>query len=110
MLVVADQPATIGALPVAVARAAGCQVAYLPGKAMRRIADSHPGWAETDARDAYVIAEAARPLPRTLRRVDAGEEVLIELGVLKGFEDAVAAEATRISNRIRGLLTQIHPL
>src|SRR3954468_3649660 len=31
VLVVVDQPATIGALPVAVARACGLQVAYLPG-------------------------------------------------------------------------------
>ncbi|WP_435070851.1 IS110 family transposase, partial [Amycolatopsis thermoflava] len=43
LLVVVDQPATIGALPVAVARAAGHQVAYLPGLAMRRIADLYPG-------------------------------------------------------------------
>jgi transposase len=109
VLVVVDQPATIGALPVAVARAVGCQVAYLPGLAMRRIADLHPGSAKTDARDAYVIAEAARTMPHTLRRVDAGEEVLAELGVLIGFDDDQAAEATRLSNRIRGLLTQIHP-
>lgn len=39
LLVVVDQPATLGALPVAVARARGHQVAYLPGLAMRRIAD-----------------------------------------------------------------------
>ena len=73
VLVVVDQPATIGALPVAVARAIGCQVAYLPGLAMRRIADLHPGSAKTDARDAYVIAEAARSMPHTPRRVDADE-------------------------------------
>jgi transposase len=109
VLVVVDQPATIGALPVAVARATGCQVAYLPGLAMRRIADLHPGSAKTDARDAYVIAEAARTMPHTLRRVDVGEEVLAELGVLIGFDDDQATEPTRISNRIRGLLTQIHP-
>ena len=35
LLFVVDQPATIGALPVAVAQAAGIQVAYLPGLAMR---------------------------------------------------------------------------
>ncbi len=46
------------------------QVAYLPGLAMRRIADLHPGQAN--------------------RRPRRGE-------------------ATRVSNRIRGLLTQIHP-
>ena len=109
VLVVVDQPATIGALPVAVARAVGCRVAYLPGLAMRRIADLHPGSAKTDARDAYVIAEAAHTMPHTLRRVDAGEDVLAELGVLIGFDDDQAAEATRLSNRIRGLLTQIHP-
>lgn len=39
VLVVVDQPASIGALPLAVARDAGCEVAYLPGLTMRRIAD-----------------------------------------------------------------------
>ncbi|SCG14851.1 Transposase [Micromonospora echinofusca] len=109
ILVVVDQPASIGALPVAVARACGHQVAYLPGLAMRRIADLHPGAAKTDARDAYVIADAARTLPHTLRRVDVGDEALAELEVLVGFDDDLAGEATRVSNRIRGLLTQIHP-
>nr|BFE60656.1 hypothetical protein GCM10020063_051820 [Dactylosporangium thailandense] len=108
VLVVVDQPASIGALPVAVARSCGHQVAYLPGLAMRRIADLHPGAAKTDARDAYVIADAARTMPHTLRRVDFGEEALAELEVLVGFDDDLAGEATRISNRIRGLLTQIH--
>ncbi|MEU8376579.1 IS110 family transposase [Micromonospora sp. NPDC048894] len=109
VLVVVDQPASIGALPIAVARASGHQVAYLPGLAMRRIADLHPGAAKTDARDAYVIADAARTLPHTLRRVDVGDEALAELEVLVGFDDDLAGEATRVSNRIRGLLTQIHP-
>ncbi len=95
--------------PIAVARSMGIQVAYLPGLAMRRIADLHPGTAKTDARDAYVIADAARTLPHTLRRVDAGEEALAELKVLVGFDDDLAGEATRVSNRIRGLLTQVHP-
>ena len=60
---IVDQPNTIGALPIAVARSMGIEVAYLPGLAMRRIADLHPGTAKTDARDAYVIADAARTLP-----------------------------------------------
>ena len=74
-----DQPATIGPLPVAVALDAGCEVAYFPGLTMRRIADLHPGAAKTDARDAYVIADAARTLPHTLRRVDTGDEALADL-------------------------------
>jgi Transposase len=54
VLLVVDQPATVGALPVAVARDEGVLVAYLPGLAMRRIADLHAGEAKTDARDAYI--------------------------------------------------------
>lgn len=34
---------------------------------------------------------------------------LAELNVLVGFDDDLAAEATRLSNRIRGMLTQTHP-
>jgi len=109
VLVVVDQPATIGALPVTVARACGIEVAYLPGLAMRRIADLHPGKAKTDARDAFVIADAARTLPQTLRRVDVGDEALAELEVLVGYDDDLAQESTRLTNRIRGLLTHIHP-
>lgn len=109
VLVVVDQPNTIGALPIAVARAMSIDVAYLPGLAMRRIADLHPGTAKTDARDAFVIADAARTLPHTLRRVDVGEDALAELKVLIGFDDDLAGEATRLTNRIRGLLTQVHP-
>jgi transposase len=109
VLAVVDQPASIGALPVAVARACGHQVAYLPGLVMRRLADLHPGTAKTDARDAFVIADAARTLPHTLRRVDTGDDTLAELEVLVGYDDDLAGEVTRISNRIRGLLTQIHP-
>lgn len=109
VLVVVDQPATIGALPVTVARDAGVDVAYLPGLAMRRIADLHLGNAKTDARDAYVIAEAARAMPHALRRVDVGDEALADLEVMVGFDDDLAAEVTRVTNRIHGLLTQIHP-
>ncbi|EQD27097.1 ISSfl2 ORF, partial [mine drainage metagenome] len=62
LLLVVDQPATIGALPVTVAHTEGIRIAYLPGLAMRRIADLHVGEAKTDARDAAIIAEAARSI------------------------------------------------
>ncbi|MYS44820.1 IS110 family transposase [Streptomyces sp. SID5998] len=109
VLVVVDQPASIGALPLAVARDVGCQVAYLPGLAMRRIADLYPGEAKTDARDAAVIADAARTMPHTLRTLDLTDEVTAELTMLVGFDQDLAGEANRASNRIRGLLTQFHP-
>ncbi|MGG2463822.1 IS110 family transposase [Streptomyces sp. RGM 3693] len=109
VLVVVDQPASIGALPLAVARDTGCRVAYLPGLTMRRIADLYPGEAKTDARDAFVIADAARSMPHTLRAIEAADETLAELEMLTGFDDDLATEATRTKNRVRGLLTQIHP-
>lgn len=109
LLFVVDQPSTIGALPVAVARAEGVLVAYLPGLAMRRIADLHAGEAKTDARDAAIIAEAARSMPHTLRSLRLADEQLAELTMLRGFDDDLAAQLTQTSNRIRGLLTQIHP-
>ncbi|WP_068431776.1 IS110 family transposase [Piscicoccus intestinalis] len=109
VLAVVDQPASIGALPVAVARDCGVDVAYLPGLAMRRIADLHPGNAKTDARDAFVIADAARTMPHTLRRVDMNDDALADLEVIVGFDDDLASEVTRVTNRIHGLLTQIHP-
>lgn len=75
---------------------------------MRRIADLYPGQAKTDARDAFIIADTARTMPHTLRRVDTGDDTLTD-PALVSFDDDLAGEATRISNRIRGLLTSIHP-
>ncbi|QEU97025.1 IS110 family transposase [Streptomyces kanamyceticus] len=103
VLVVVDQPASIGALPLAVARDMGCPVAYLPGLTMRRIADLYPGEAKTDAKDAFIIADAARAMPHTLRAIDGKDETIV------GFDDDLADEATRVANRLHGLLTQIHP-
>ena len=109
VLVVVDQPASIGALVIAVARSMGVDVAYLPGLAMRRIADLHPGQAKTDARDAWVIADAARSMPHTLRRVGTDEATVADMGVLAGYDDDLAAQATRLTNRLRDALLHIHP-
>lgn len=109
VLVVVDQPASIGALPLAVARDMGCPVAYLPGLTMRRIADLYPGEAKTDAKDAFIIADAARAMPHTLRAIDGEDETIAELEMIVGFDDDLAGEATRVANRLHGLLTQIHP-
>ncbi|WP_431798179.1 IS110 family transposase [Microbacterium kunmingense] len=108
-LLIVDQPATIGALPIAVAQAAGALVGYLPGLAMRRIADLRRGEARTDARDAPIIAETARTMPHTLRSIQVTDEQVAELTRLCGFDDDLAAQITQVGNRIRGLLTQIHP-
>lgn len=64
VLFVVDQPASIGALPLAVARDMGCPVAYLPGLTMRRIADLYPG----------------------------EDETIVELGMIVGFDDDLAGK------------------
>ncbi len=109
VLVIVDQPASIGALPPTVARDAGCQVDYLPGLAMRRIADLYAGEAKTDARDARVIADAARTMPHTLGALDPADQTTAQLTMLVGFDQDLSREATRTGNRIRGLLTRFHP-
>jgi transposase len=109
VLVIVDQPANIGALPLTVARDCGCEVAYLPGLAMRRAADMYEGEAKTDARDAFVIADVARTNPRAPRQITVADETEAELAMLVGFDDDLAGESTRTSNRLRGLLAQVHP-
>lgn len=86
MLVVVDQPATIGALAVAVAQNLGIPVAYLPGLSMRRIADMYPGTAKTDEKDAFIIADADRTMPHTLRSIQVSDEEEATLGMLTGFD------------------------
>jgi len=61
------------------------------------------------ARDAAVIADAARTMPHTLRALRLDDERIAELTVLSGFDDDLAQQITATSNRICGLLTQIHP-
>ncbi|MNW26405.1 Transposase IS116/IS110/IS902 family protein [compost metagenome] len=109
VLVVVDQPATIGALAVAVAQHLGIPVAYLPGLSMRRIADMYPGTAKTDEKDAFIIADAARTMTHTLRSIQVSDEDEATLGMLTGFDLDLARQITQTSNRTRGLFTQIHP-
>ncbi len=87
VLVVVDQLATIGALAVAVAQPLDITVAYLPGLAMRRIADMYPGTAKTDEKDAFFIDNAALTMQYTLHGLQVSDK-----------EEAA-----------RGMHTQIHP-
>ena len=104
LLVVVDQPATIGALAVAVAQDMGITVGYLPGLSMRRIADLTPG----SAKDAAVMAGAARTMPHTLRAINASdEEEVAALSILTGFDLDLARQVNHTKGRIRGPV--IHP-
>ena len=104
LLVVVDQPAIIGALAVEVAQDMGITVGYLPGLSMRRIADLTPG----SAKDAAVMAGAARTMPHTLRAINASdEEEVAALSILTGFDLDLARQVNHTKGRIRGPV--IHP-
>ena len=95
-------PSPPGALAVAVAQDMGITVGYLPGLSMRRIADLTPGSAKTDAKDAAVIAGAARSMRHTLRAINASDEEAAALSMLTGFDLDLARQVNQSANRIRG--------
>jgi len=106
---VIDQSGSIAALVLAVARARGVPVAYVPGLVMRRAADLYEGEAKTDPRDSYVLADTARVHRRRLRWLDVTDDTLTELRVLSGYDDDLAADVVRVSNRLRDTLTALNP-
>lgn len=105
-----DQPGSIAQLILAVAAAREVPVAYIPGLVMRRAADLYPGEAKTDRRDAYIIADTARTRRKQVHWLDvASDELLAQLRVLNGFDTDLAADQTRVANRLRDALTSIAP-
>lgn len=107
---VIDQPGSIAQLSIAVAARRGVPVAYVPGLVMRRAADLYPGEAKTDRRDAFVIADTARLRRRQVHWLDtASDELLEQLRILNGFDIDLAADLTRLTNRLRDALTSISP-
>ena len=48
-------------------------------------------------------------MPRALRSVGPNSEVLSALKMLSGFDDDNSRDSTRTVNRLRSILTQIHP-
>jgi transposase len=107
---VIDQPGSIAQLILAVAAEREVPVAYVPGLVMRRAADLYPGEAKTDRRDAYIIADTARTRRKQVHWLDtASDELLAQLRVLNGFDTDLAADQTRLANRLRDALTSISP-
>lgn len=107
---VIDQPGSIAQLAITVAAHVGVPVAYVPGLVMRRAADLYPGEAKTDRRDAFVIADTARTRRRSVHWLDTGsDELLDQLRVLNGFDVDLAADLTRLANRLRDSLVAVSP-
>jgi len=109
VLVVVDQPKNIGALTLACAARAGCDVRYLPGLAMRRAAGILKGDAKTDQRDAQVIAKTAQSMPESLHVVDLdGDRARME--ALVAYDHDCQVDKTRQTNRLHALLAEVNPV
>jgi transposase len=108
---VIDQPGSIAQLTLAVAARRQVPVAYVPGLVMRRAADLYPGEAKTGKRDAFIIADTGRTRRRQVHWLDAGsDELLGQLRVLNGSGIDLAADQTRLANRLRDALTSVSPV
>jgi transposase len=107
---VIDQPGSIAQLAIALAGRREMPVAYIPGLVMRRAADLYPGESKTDRRDAFVIADTARMRRRQIHWLDTySDELLARLRVLNGYDIDLAADLTRLSNRLRDMLVSVSP-
>jgi hypothetical protein len=63
-----------------------------------------------DKRDAFIIADTGRTRRRQVHWLDAGsDELLGQLRVLNGFDIDLAADQTRLANRLRDGLTRVSP-
>ena len=109
VLMVVIQTNTIVTLTIAVARDCGCNARYLPGPAVRRAAGFYPGRTKTDRRYAFIIADTARSIPHTLRTADRDGRDTIGAEVVRRIRRLITNDATRTKNRLRNMLTQIHP-
>ena len=108
-LVVVDQARNIGSLAIRRARAAGLEVAYLPGLAAHQAARLFAGDAKTDERDAMVIAKTALGIPDSLLPVPEPDERLEAARSLASQRDHMVTCATRDKNRLRSVLLESCP-
>ena len=107
--VVVDQVRNIGALAISRARAAGLEVAYLPGTAAHGASRLFAGDAKTDERDALVIAKTALGIPDALRPVPEPDARLEAARSMASQRDHMVTCSTRDKNRLRSILLESCP-
>ncbi|MDQ4114328.1 MAG: IS110 family transposase [Actinomycetota bacterium] len=96
------------ALLLALLAAHGQATVYVPGRTVNAMTGGYRGEAKTDAKDAYVIAEASR-LRRDFAPVQVNAQLVAELALLTGHRTDLVADRVRMINRLRDLLTGVFP-
>ncbi|WP_244291413.1 IS110 family transposase [Streptomyces subrutilus] len=79
----------------------GQPVAYLTGRAAHQAPTTYRGEDETDARDAFVIADQAR-VRRGVSMFRPGDDIALDLRVLTARRLGVVHDRSRRINRLRG--------
>lgn len=108
-LVVVDQRRNIGALVIRRARAAGMDVAYLPGIVEHKVAEALPGIAKTDSVDADIIATTALGMPRMLRPVPEEDPALEAVRIMAAERASLLRDRTACVNALRARLLESCP-
>ena len=108
MLVIVDQCGAFGRLAVAVAKVMGLDVAHIPPRKFKQVAETYRE-DKTDAIDAHVIADSARSAPHCVSLVGDRPEAAAEIKVVTSCRDDVVRERTRCYNRLHDLLHQACP-
>lgn len=107
-LLIVDVYGGFGMLPVSVAHDMGVDVAHLPSRAFRQMAQTY-GEDKTDAKDAFIIADVARTQPRLIGLVNRRQEVLEEIRILSSSRQDCVRERTRVYSRTHELLQRVCP-
>lgn len=108
-LVVVDQKNNIGALVVRRCRAAGVDVGYLPGKAMKQARDMFPGTAKTDRIDAEVIARTALGMRSVVLPIAESDDLGASVSLLSSQLAYATRRATMARNRLHAVLLESDP-
>lgn len=103
-----DMTSGAAGLLLALLRATGASVVYVPGRVVNRMAGAFPGEGKTDAKDAATIAQTAR-MRSDLTPISTPDQVVAQLRVLTARRDDLMADWVRGINRCRELLASIFP-
>lgn len=107
-LVTVDQYGAFGRLVVAVAKDAGIDVAHIPPRKFKQVAETYDE-GKSDAKDAFIIADTSRSQPRNIELVADRSDALAEVRVLSVARDDAVRERTRLYNRLHDLIGQACP-
>ncbi|MFE3904821.1 IS110 family transposase [Streptomyces sp. NPDC059153] len=96
-------------LLIALLASHGQRLLHIPGRTVHHASLSYRGNGKTDAKDAYVIADQAR-MRRDLQYSQDWDEIAVDLKILTARRYVLAADRTRVINRLRAQLLEYFPL